>query len=400
MRAARLVRASPGQAATAKTRLALQVAAELIGTTGDGVWLAELAQVTDGAQVATVVAGVLGLADQCVPTAFESVTEALADQDLLLVLDNCEHVIDAAAKFCDQVIRRCPRVRILATSREPLGIDGERVYRVPSLSLPQSDAENPEELAAGDAVRLFAERARAQNPGLILDARSAPLVASICTAGWHPARPGAVICMPRRRIARIWPILALANPLDDRRPTLVVSRHLVELQIIDGQHRISLIARDLHVSVALGQHELWLRRPVAHVVVHPETANLAQPLLRQIHRQRLPRSADEAVARERILVLVHVGIHRRTLGARVRGPQDALLRVHHLHHIVRRAQVIHMPVNRIVLFERLALGARLRVGEVNRLRRHQIPMTAEIRVRLLGGNHQEIFVGNLARASK
>ncbi len=179
MRAARLVTLT-GAGGSGKTRLALQVAAELIGTTGDGVWLAELAQVTDGGQVAAVVAGVLGLADQCVPTAFESVTEALADQDLLLVLDNCEHVIDAAAKFCDQVIRRCPRVRILATSREPLGIDGERVYRVPSLSLPQSDAENPEELAAGDAVRLFAERARAQNPGFILDARSAPLVASIC----------------------------------------------------------------------------------------------------------------------------------------------------------------------------------------------------------------------------
>ncbi len=179
MRTARLVTLA-GAGGSGKTRLALQVAAELIGTIADGVWLAELAQVTDGAQVAAVVAGVLGLSDQCRPSVLESVTEALVDQDLLIVLDNCEHVIDAAAKFCDQVIRHCPRVRILATSRETLGIDGERVYRVPSLSLPQTDTENPEELAASDAVRLFAERARAQNPGFVLDATSAPLVVSIC----------------------------------------------------------------------------------------------------------------------------------------------------------------------------------------------------------------------------
>ena len=179
IRSARLITLT-GAGGSGKTRLALQAAAELIGTTSDGVWLAELAQVTDGGHVAAVVASVLGLSDQCGPSVLDSVTEALADQDLLLVLDNCEHVIDAAAKFCDQVIRRCPRVRILATSREPLGIDGERVYRVPSLSLPQSDTDNADELAASDAVRLFAERARAQNPGFVLDARSVPLVASIC----------------------------------------------------------------------------------------------------------------------------------------------------------------------------------------------------------------------------
>ena len=179
IRSARLVTLT-GAGGSGKTRLALQVAAELIGTTSDGVWLAELAQVTDGGHIAPVVAGVLGLSDQCRPSALDSVTDALADQDLLLVLDNCEHVIDAAAKFCDQVIRRCPRVRILATSRETLGIDGERVYRVPSLSLPDADSANPEELAASDAVRLFAERAQAQNPGFFLDTKSVPLVVSIC----------------------------------------------------------------------------------------------------------------------------------------------------------------------------------------------------------------------------
>ena len=73
--------------------------------------------------------------------------EALGGLDVLIVLDNCEHLIDAAAKFCEYVIRHCPRTRFLATSREPLGIDGERVYRVPSLSLPRDDADSAAELA-------------------------------------------------------------------------------------------------------------------------------------------------------------------------------------------------------------------------------------------------------------
>jgi predicted ATPase/uncharacterized protein YdeI (YjbR/CyaY-like superfamily)/class 3 adenylate cyclase len=178
-RSARLVTLT-GAGGSGKTRLALQAGAELIGTVADGVWLAELAPVTDGGQVAAVVAGVLGLADHSGPAVPDLVTDALACQDIVILLDNCEHVIDTAAKFCDQVIRRCPKVRILATSREPLGIDGERVYRVPSLSLPQPDADNAEDLADSDAARLFAERARLQNPGFLLDQESVPLVATIC----------------------------------------------------------------------------------------------------------------------------------------------------------------------------------------------------------------------------
>ncbi|HXW43249.1 MAG TPA: adenylate/guanylate cyclase domain-containing protein [Streptosporangiaceae bacterium] len=168
-----------GAGGSGKTRLALQAAAELIDLTADGVWLVELAQVTRGDQVPGAVAAVLGLADHGEPTQ-SAVTEALSGQDALILLDNCEHVVDAAAKFCDQVIRHCPRVRILATSREPLGIDGERIYRVPSLSLPAPDAQTAADLADCDAVRLFTERARAHDAGFILTDSVAPLVATIC----------------------------------------------------------------------------------------------------------------------------------------------------------------------------------------------------------------------------
>ncbi len=169
-----------GSGGSGKTRLALQAAAELIGWAGDGVWLTELASVTDGSQIAAAVAAVLTLPDHGGFAPLGAVVQALAGQDALLILDNCEHLIGDAAKFCDEVIRHCPRVRILATSREPLGIDGEQVYRVPSLSLPGLEAETPAEVAGSDAVALFTARALAQDPAFRVDDVAAPLVAALC----------------------------------------------------------------------------------------------------------------------------------------------------------------------------------------------------------------------------
>ncbi len=166
-----------GAGGSGKTRLALQAAAEQIGRAPDGVWLVELAPLTDGGQIDSAVAAALGIQDHALPTNAGALIQALTGQDTLIVLDNCEHLIDAAAKFCERVIRQCPRVRIVATSREPLGIDGERVYRVPSLSLP-GESGAAEEVTASDAVRLFAERAR--NYDFSLDGQSAALVATIC----------------------------------------------------------------------------------------------------------------------------------------------------------------------------------------------------------------------------
>ena len=179
VRSSRLVTLT-GAGGSGKTRLALQAAAELLDKTADGVWFAELAPVTDGDQIPAVVAAVLSLPEQGGPDLTSAVADAIGNQDALIVLDNCEHLIDAAAKFCEYLTRHCPKVSLLATSREPLGIDGERVYRVPSMSLPPADAESAADLATSDAVRLFAERARVHDPGFVLDARSAPRVATLC----------------------------------------------------------------------------------------------------------------------------------------------------------------------------------------------------------------------------
>ncbi len=169
-----------GAGGCGKTRLALQVAAELLGTARDGVWFVGLAHLTEAEAIPEAVAAVLGLADQRghLPL-LESLVDALREQDTLILLDNCEHVIDGAAKFCGQLVRECPRLRILATSRESLGIDGEHVYRVPSLSLPRPEADAADDVGASDAVRLFVERAQARDPGFVLDDASAPLMASV-----------------------------------------------------------------------------------------------------------------------------------------------------------------------------------------------------------------------------
>jgi predicted ATPase/class 3 adenylate cyclase len=169
-----------GAGGCGKTRLALQAAAELLEGTAEGVWFVDLAPVTDAGQVLAAVAGVLGVQVQGGHPLPDALMAALREQAAVLLLDNCEHVIDEAAAFCSRVVRSCPRVRILATSREPLGVDGERVYRVASLSLPPPEADSAEDLAASDAVRLFVERARAQDPGFAPDDALAPLVASVC----------------------------------------------------------------------------------------------------------------------------------------------------------------------------------------------------------------------------
>jgi predicted ATPase/class 3 adenylate cyclase len=169
-----------GAGGCGKTRLGLQVAAELLDGSGDGVWLAELAAVTDQGAVPVAVCEALRLAVSPGRPALEALLEALALQDVLIVLDNCEHLIGGCAKTADAILRRCPRVHLLATSREPLGIGGEVIYRVPSLSLPDPgdpDSGMPE---SSDAVGLFVERARAHGVGLAVDEQVGSLVVSVC----------------------------------------------------------------------------------------------------------------------------------------------------------------------------------------------------------------------------
>ena len=160
-----------GPGGAGKTRLAGEVAKQVASRFADGVWLAELAAVRDPAQVAAAVAAALGIRELPPVAAADALARALARRQLLLVLDNCEHVIGAAAELCGRLLLGADDVRVLATSREPLRIAGEVRYRLGPLTLP-----DPDDLAAAadcEAVTLFADRARRVDPGFALDETTA-----------------------------------------------------------------------------------------------------------------------------------------------------------------------------------------------------------------------------------
>ncbi len=172
-----------GAGGCGKTRLSLQVAAELLDGSGDGVWLVELAPVADEDEVAPAIAAALAIAGQPGRPILETLVEALVPQDVLIVLDNCEHLIGACAKAADAILRRCPRVHVIATSREPLGIGGEVIYRVPSLSLPGPDSDGDAGSASqesSDAVALLVQRAREQAVAVPHDEETGRLLVSVC----------------------------------------------------------------------------------------------------------------------------------------------------------------------------------------------------------------------------
>ena len=146
-----------GPGGVGKTRLAGEVAIQVAGRFADGVWLAELAAVRDPAQVAVAVAVALGVREQPGVTAADALMQVLGRQQLLVALDNCEHVIGAAAELCAGLLQACDDVRILATSREPLRIAGEAAYRLAPLLVP-GPGDTGDEVA--EAVALFADRAR------------------------------------------------------------------------------------------------------------------------------------------------------------------------------------------------------------------------------------------------
>jgi non-specific serine/threonine protein kinase len=173
-----------GAGGCGKTRLALQVAAGLIDTYSDGVWLAELAPLTDPTLVSQAVVRALGLQEAAGQDILSRLLSILKPKRLLLVLDNCEHMADACAHLADALLRGCPNVTVLATSREALGIGGEIVWRVPSLALPTASTTAvlpaSDDVAAYEAIRLFVERATAVQPQFTLSPLNAPAVVQIC----------------------------------------------------------------------------------------------------------------------------------------------------------------------------------------------------------------------------
>ena len=168
-----------GVGGVGKTRLALQVAAEVLPRFPDGAWVSELAVASDDDALVQVVTAALNALPLPGVTLDQSVIEFLRAKRLLLVLDNCEHLLDGAGRLADAILRECPGVRILATSREGLAVRGEQMMAVRSLGVP-ADGLDFDALAHSDAVVLFAERASAARAGFRLDAGNAAAVVEVC----------------------------------------------------------------------------------------------------------------------------------------------------------------------------------------------------------------------------
>jgi predicted ATPase/class 3 adenylate cyclase/DNA-binding CsgD family transcriptional regulator len=164
-----------GAGGSGKTRLAVQLAGELVDEFSDGIWFADLAPVIDADLVPAGVARAAGISEIPGQPLIESLTGHLAGHTALLILDNCEHLLDACAALTEQLLRACPTLRVLATSREPLGAEGETVYRVPPLGVPADERDHDCE-----SVRLFTDRASLARPTLRIGPGEAAAITAIC----------------------------------------------------------------------------------------------------------------------------------------------------------------------------------------------------------------------------
>ena len=181
VRASRLITFT-GVGGSGKTRLALELATEIEREFRGGIALVELAPLGDAAFIAQVIAQAIGLVGSTRPNTEAALVMALKDSELLLVVDNCEHLIDQCSSLVERLLKACPSLHVLATSREPLGIPGEVAFPVPPLTTPSLDRLlATRDLEGFEAVRLFVDRAAVARPGFALDGANAQAVARICS---------------------------------------------------------------------------------------------------------------------------------------------------------------------------------------------------------------------------
>ncbi|MGA3170572.1 MAG: adenylate/guanylate cyclase domain-containing protein [Chthoniobacteraceae bacterium] len=207
-----------GTGGTGKTRLSMQVAADMLDQYPDGVWLIELATVDEPDKTAPAIAAALQVREEPGQPLLLTLTNYLRNKRLMLILDNCEHLIAECARIAETLLRACPGLQILASSREPLGIAGERTWPVPSLSIPENwrdeirGEEAAERLTQYEAVRLFIDRAIAVRPGFRVTNENAPYVAEIC---WRLDGIPLAIELAAARI-RVLSIDQIASRLNDQ----------------------------------------------------------------------------------------------------------------------------------------------------------------------------------------
>lgn len=242
-----------------KTRLALRVAEDMRRRYRDGVWLVELASLADEALVPQAVAAVLGVREQVGQSLSESLVAHLLARESLLLLDNCEHLLDACAHLSAKLLAACPGLRLLATSREPLGVPGEGVWSVPPLSLaapqpwrgPTAAADSLDAYRQSEAVQLFLARAQTQQPAFELTNENGPWVAEVCRR--LDGIPLAIELAAAR--VRAYSVQQIAEHLDDRF-RLLVSR----LRTVPQRHQALEATLDWSHDLLADKERILLRR--------------------------------------------------------------------------------------------------------------------------------------------
>jgi predicted ATPase len=247
-----------GPGGAGKTRLAAEAGARLLERMPDGVWIVELGSVVDPVDLPQAVLSLFGARElrllatpgtAAVPP-LDRLVEALGGRELLLVVDNCEHLVAAAAALVDHLLARCPRLSVLATSREPLGIAGEVLHPVGPLAVPEEDV-SPAEALASPAVRLLADRGAAARPGFAVDQATVGPVLRICRA--LDGMPLAIE-LAAARLHALSPTQVAAR-LDDRFRLLADGRRPVA-----GRHQTLRAVIDWSWELLGGAEQVLLRR--------------------------------------------------------------------------------------------------------------------------------------------
>ncbi len=308
-----------GTGGLGKTRLSIEVARRSLHQFVDGVWFVELAPLQDPALVPQAVATALGLREEAGSTAVVALAAFVAGRRMLLVLDNCEHVVDASAALVAQLLRAGTELQVLASSREPLRVDGEAVHLVAPLGLPDADAVRAgADLLRFESVRLFAERAAAVRPGFVLNAASASAVVSICRRLEGIAL---AIELAAARVGTL-PVETIAARLDDhfkllsRGPRGAPQRQQTLRALIDWSHDLlepaerALLAR---LSVFAGGWTIEAAEAVCAQIVPASDAidggGVLDALTALVDKSLV--SFDAAAARYRILETVRHYAHER-----------------------------------------------------------------------------------------
>jgi predicted ATPase/DNA-binding CsgD family transcriptional regulator len=295
-----------GSGGAGKTRLALRLAGNVLDRHPDGAWLVDLAALGDARLLEQTVASACGILEERRRPVLEVLTEGLKGRRTLLILDGCEHLVEACAELASDLLRSCPKLTLVATSREPLGVPGELIWRTPSLSLPRvEDAGRPALALESEAVRLFVERARLSRPGFELgQASSASDVAQICAR--LEGIPLAIELAAS--LARLMSIEEILERLRDRFRLLTggsrtaLPRHQTLRQAVDWSYGLlssnekALLER---LAVFAGGFDL----PAAEAVAPGEDSGAVLPVLSRLVDKSLVAAEASGSARTRFRLL-------------------------------------------------------------------------------------------------